>query len=397
MQNQFIAKTLNPDAKVTQQVINKGSAQTDAWERTLASYKKTIEDYKAMGKPLPEGFLEKVKEFERMVQQAKASEYNLGPVLASENLPKALGPVYNDMANSKFIEFHTGPYVETKVGNQTIIPFGTLYPGAYADYRANKMLKDLAARRYDIYEQGFYNVRGNKVIGSAKGLVPDMMKKPSTLYLTRTENNTGGFYNVPSGRNFVKVTPYSTGKEVRLTDVHEGVAHATDDFIDDFTKGVARQEYGDVVAAMEKAGFHTVKDSNTWYELRATLFEMHKKLADAIRESVKGSYNVIEDHLNKSIDKMSYQKFADIIESVNGYGKDYAAYIRQNPTEVNRFKNLLKNGLVVGAPVGLTGYGMVPQNKKGGKTHKPFGHRSILDNGWQSTKQLKNKKNVYGK
>ena len=37
------------------------------------------------------------------------------------------------------------------------------------------------------------------------------------------------------------------------------------------------------------------------------------------------------------------------------------------------------------------------QFKKGGKTHKPFGHRSILDNGWQSTKQLKNKKNVYGK
>lgn len=33
----------------------------------------------------------------------------------------------------------------------------------------------------------------------------------------------------------------------------------------------------------------------------------------------------------------------------------------------------------------------------GGKTHKPFGHRSVLDNGWQSTKQLKNKKNVYGK
>ena len=39
----------------------------------------------------------------------------------------------------------------------------------------------------------------------------------------------------------------------------------------------------------------------------------------------------------------------------------------------------------------------VKKEKKGGKTHKPFGHRSILDNGWQSTKQLKNKKNVYGK
>jgi hypothetical protein len=40
---------------------------------------------------------------------------------------------------------------------------------------------------------------------------------------------------------------------------------------------------------------------------------------------------------------------------------------------------------VYGAPVGLTGYGITSQ-KKGGKTHKPFGHRSILDNGWQSTK-----------
>jgi hypothetical protein len=86
-----------------------------------------------------------------------------------------------------------------------------------------------------------------------------------------------------------------------------------------------------------------------------------------------------------------------MIESINGYGKDYAAYIRQNPTEVNKFKNLLKNGLVVGAPIGITGYGLVPQEKKGGKTHKPFGHKSILDNGLQSTKQLKNTKNVYTK
>lgn len=31
------------------------------------------------------------------------------------------------------------------------------------------------------------------------------------------------------------------------------------------------------------------------------------------------------------------------------------------------------------------------------KSSQPWGHRSILDNGWQSTKQLKNKKNVYGK
>lgn len=37
------------------------------------------------------------------------------------------------------------------------------------------------------------------------------------------------------------------------------------------------------------------------------------------------------------------------------------------------------------------------KHEDGGKTHRPFGHRSVLDNGWQSTKQLKNKKNIYGK
>lgn len=35
------------------------------------------------------------------------------------------------------------------------------------------------------------------------------------------------------------------------------------------------------------------------------------------------------------------------------------------------------------------------KHEDGGRVHKPFGHRSILDNGWQSTKQLKNKKNIW--
>jgi hypothetical protein len=210
------------------------------------------------------------------------------------------------MANSKFIEFHTGPYLETTVGDKTIIPFGTLYPGAYSQYRAGKMLKDLTARRYDIYDQGFFNVRGSRVIGSARTLVPDMVSKPSTLYLSRTKNTTGGFYNVPTGKTYIKVTPQSTGKEIRSTDVHEGVAHATDDFINDFTKGIAKQEYADVASAVERAGFNSVKGSNAWYELRATLIEMHKHIADDIRQSVKGSYETVEDYVNKSIDKMSY-------------------------------------------------------------------------------------------
>ena len=43
------------------------------------------------------------------------------------------------------------------------------------------------------------------------------------------------------------------------------------------------------------------------------------------------------------------------------------------------------------------------KHEEGGSVHKlsqrsqPWGHRSILDNGWQTTKQLKNTKNVYSK
>jgi hypothetical protein len=69
---------------------------------------------------------------------------------------------------------------------------------------------------------------------------------------------------------------------------------------------IAKQEYADVASAVEKAGFNSVKGSNAWYELRATLFEMHKHMADAVRQSVKGSYEVVEDYVNKGIDKMSY-------------------------------------------------------------------------------------------
>lgn len=38
----------------------------------------------------------------------------------------------------------------------------------------------------------------------------------------------------------------------------------------------------------------------------------------------------------------------------------------------------------------------VKKNEEGAKIHKPFGHKAITDNGWQSTKQLKNLRNVYG-
>ena len=48
---------------------------------------------------------------------------------------------------------------------------------------------------------------------------------------------------------------------------------------------------------------------------------------------------------------------------------------------------------------------LIPRNKtnarkwkheEGAKIHKPFRHRSILDNGWQPTKELKKKRPLIG-
>ena len=36
------------------------------------------------------------------------------------------------------------------------------------------------------------------------------------------------------------------------------------------------------------------------------------------------------------------------------------------------------------------------KHEEGGSVHKPFGHRSITDNGWQSTKELKKKRLLIG-
>jgi hypothetical protein len=55
--------------------------------------------------------------------------------------------------------------------------------------------------------------------------------------------------------------------------------------------------------------------------------EMHKKLMDAMRAKINVPYAKLEGQLEKSIDKMPYNQFADILSKVNGYGKDYADYL----------------------------------------------------------------------
>ena len=105
---------------------------------------------------------------------------------------------------------------------------------------------------------------------------------------------------------------------------------------------------------------------------------------------------------NKIIAKAPGNAIFHAIENSNGYGARFIKYLRETgqltPERAEAFRKALIYGSLSSPLImqGINQFGMIDSKKKGGKTHKPFGHRSILDNGWQSTKQLKNKKNVYG-
>jgi len=62
----------------------------------------------------------------------------------------------------------------------------------------------------------------------------------------------------------------------------------------DVTKGGIEKEYGELSEAVGKAGFKSQADSHHWYELRATLMQMHKKLMDAIRDKFEAPYAKLE-------------------------------------------------------------------------------------------------------
>lgn len=338
-------------------IVNKGSQQIDDLFEYIARQKQYAEQMQRNGNPLPPGFLEKLKELEQNVYAKQMEEMTIGPVIATENLPKILGPMYDDLAKGSHTVLHGGPYIETAIGDKNVIPIGIIKPGTYSKYRADRIVKGLKEKGIDVDEPGFYQGRGQKVVGSPRKIVQDLTDKPATLYISRTPNTTGGFYNVSSGKALVKIKPNSKPQNVRLTEVHENVSHATDDFLEAFPE--TTKDYKELATAIEKFGTKE-KGSSRWYELRATLMEAHKKLADAVRKPIKGSYEAVDDYVNTGIDRMPYQTLAETLEGINDYGVDYARYIRANPFETNKFKHLLKHGLIWGTPIGMgatIGYG----------------------------------------
>ena len=125
-------------------------------------------------------------------------------------------------------------------------------------------------------------------------------------------------------------------------------------------------EYKAVTDLVKAHGKFKTADSIKPGELRSTLLEVHNALVNEVKRFVHGSVKQTEAIIKDRVGKMSVQEFMKRLEGTNSYGKDYAAFIADNPQTVNLFKKLLTDGLSVAAPVGLTGYGFANWQKKGG-------------------------------
>lgn len=344
--------------KVDEEIIS--AADLASFKKSLADCEQYIRECRAKGIELPKTYLQQVEKFRRSIQIAEANRYKIGTTVQSVQLPKALGPIYNSLTNSPHIGIDAGPYIEKIVGNnRAIIPIGSIKPSSYADYRSQRMTMGLKAKGVNTGAVGTYISRGKPVTDTPANIIEDATHRPSTLYISRSPNNTAGFYVRSTGQSYVKVTPDKDPQDIRLTDVHEGVSHGTDALLQQLSPE-AVQEYQNLVTEIEKSGFKPNSSSSTsWRELRATLTELHKVFADEVKQYMKGTYTQLNNHVNDYIDKITYQKFIDAIEGISNYGKDYANYIRQHPTELGKFKKLVKYGLMYGAPVGVAGYGFI--------------------------------------
>ena len=347
------------------------------------------------------GQLYKALKGKQAVKASQKSSYKTssGIKITPESEIEQMYPVYKDMKKSKHFKAFDAPYFEEHIGNNNVTLLGQLDAGKYSEYQAERIIQNMKRQGFDPdAASGSLLHDGQRVYGKPSTFIREKSKAPINMYVTDESTSVTGFQLPGNGRAYARVYQKATPEDIRSTTIHEGVSHGTDDVVNTATNGTAAEQYGKITKAVKDAGFAKTKGTEHWYELRSTMAEFMRKMFNKHTRATPGAtYADVQEAVYKEIDNMPINKLAKGLQSLNDYGKDYYNYLMQNPFEVSKFKELLKYGMGYGAPVGVATWGMVPQQKKGGKTHKPFGHRSILDNGWQSTKQLKNKKNVYGK
>lgn len=156
-----------------------------------------------------------------------------------------------------------------------------------------------------------------------------------------------------NGKPYARLTPKTT--EDRLASIvnHEGISHSTDDIMQGITLGIGSDQYSEITDALGRSKLYRLKDSTDWEELRATMTEFMRKMFTIHKNNSGTTYADVQDAVYKEIDDMPLELMAKRFESLNTYGRDYANYLRHHPSELNKFKKLLKYGMGLG-PITLS-------------------------------------------
>ena len=268
-------------------------------------------------------------------------------------------PIYRDMKKSKHFKPFSEPYFEEQIDNKNITLLGQLDAGKYSEYQAERIIQNMKNQGFDPDIPSSKIIHnGQRLYGAPSKMIREKSKEPINIYITNEPTNVIGFQLRDNGKAYARVYPNATPEKIRLTTIHEGISHGTDDVVNTATDGAAADQYGRITKAVKNAGFAKTKGTEQWYELRSTMAEfMAKMFRKYVRAFPGSTYTDIQDAVYKEINNMSVNKLADELKSLNNYGRDYGEYLMQNPFEANKFKALLKYGMGISAPIGITTYG----------------------------------------
>lgn len=189
---------------------------------------------------------------------------------------------------------------------------------------------------------------GMGVIGRPSTFIRTKAKEPINIYITKEPSSYIGFYNPTTGRAYARIAPNSNAESIRSTTIHENISHGTDAVVNTATNNVAARQYGKLTDEVQRAGFAREKGTENWYELRSTMAEFMRKMFNKhTRANPGATYADVQNAVYKEIDEMPADVMANGFGKINGYGYDYAAYLRQNPFMLYKFRNLLKYGMGV--------------------------------------------------
>lgn len=267
-------------------------------------------------------------------------------------------PIYESLKKSKHFTPFDAPYFEEQIDGKNITLLGQLDAGKYSKYQAERIIQNMKNQGFDPNISNSLLHNGKVVYGKPSTFIREKSTDPIDIYVTDEPTNIVGFQIPSNGKAYTRIYSNATPEKIRLTSIHEGISHGTDDVVNSATDGAAADQYGKITKAVKNTGFARTKGTEHWYELRSTMAEFMAKMFKKHTRAISGStYTDVQNAVYKEIDNMPVNKLAQELKSLNSYGLDYGDYLMQNPFEANKFKELLKYGMGISAPIGITNYG----------------------------------------